>query len=80
MYAEVLIQYPIKSLDHTFTYHIPQELVGDLTVGMKVVVPFGKKEINGFIVNISNNFFFSICHNYKFGSEQTSIIRFQLKL
>lgn len=55
MYADVLVQYGVKSLDHTFTYHIPQELVGDLTVGMKVVVPFGKKEINGFIVNISNS-------------------------
>lgn len=55
MYADVLVQYGVKSLDHTFTYHIPQELVGDLTVGMKVVVPFGKKEINGFIVNICNS-------------------------
>lgn len=55
MYADVLVQYGVKSLDHTFTYHIPDELVSELTVGMKVLVPFGSKEINGFVVNISNS-------------------------
>lgn len=55
MYADVLVQYGVKSLDHTFTYHIPDELVSELTVGMKVLVPFGSKEINGFVVNISDS-------------------------
>lgn len=55
MYADVLVQYGVKSLDHTFTYHIPDELISELTVGMKVLVPFGSKEINGFVVNISNS-------------------------
>lgn len=55
MYADVLVQYGVKSLDHTFTYHIPDEIVSELTVGMKVLVPFGSKEINGFVVNISNS-------------------------
>lgn len=54
MYADVLVQYGVKSLDHTFTYHIPSELVENLKVGMKVYVPFGKIQINGFVVNISN--------------------------
>ena len=55
MYADVLVQYGVKSLDHTFTYHIPDELISELTVGMKVLVPFGSKEINGFVVNISDS-------------------------
>lgn len=55
MYADVLVQYGVKSLDHTFTYHIPDEIVSELTVGMKVLVPFGSKEINGFVVNISDS-------------------------
>lgn len=55
MYADVLVQYGVKSLDHTFTYHIPTELVGILSVGMKVYVPFGKNKINGFVINISNS-------------------------
>ena len=41
MYANVLIQHKIKSLDHTFTYHIPDKLVNELEIGMKVSIPFG---------------------------------------
>ncbi len=55
MYADVLVQYGVKSLDHTFTYHIPDALINDLTIGMKVVVPFGNKDINGFVVHITSN-------------------------
>ena len=44
MYAEVLIQYPIKSLDHTFTYHIPASLEDKAEVGRKVYVPFGESK------------------------------------
>lgn len=54
MYAEVLIQYPIKSLDHTFTYHIPVFLEDIAEVGRKVYVPFGESKTNGFILNIKN--------------------------
>jgi primosomal protein N' (replication factor Y) len=55
MYAEVLVQYGVKSLDHTFTYHIPDSLVNELTIGMKVFVPFGRQSINGFVTNIISN-------------------------
>lgn len=54
MYAEVLIQYPVKSLDHTFTYHIPVSLEDIAEVGRKVYVPFGESKTNGFILNIKN--------------------------
>lgn len=54
MYANVLVQYGVKSLDHTFTYHIPEELRGIVEVGRKVYVPFGKQKINGFVVSISD--------------------------
>lgn len=54
MYANVLIQYGVKSLDHTFTYHIPDFLVGVVLVGVKVRVPFGKQVINGFVVGITD--------------------------
>ncbi|HPZ23973.1 MAG TPA: primosomal protein N' [Bacilli bacterium] len=55
MYAEVLIQYGIKSLDHTFTYHIPESLQGQIEKGMKVYVPFGNQKINGFVTNIMDD-------------------------
>lgn len=54
MYAEVLISYEAKSLDKTFTYKIPNNL--NIRVGMKVKVPFGMKNINGFVLNIKDNY------------------------
>ena len=39
MYADVLVEYGVKSLDRTFTYKIPYELKDKLKVGMKVLVP-----------------------------------------
>lgn len=57
MYAEVLIEYKVKSLDKTFTYIIPDHLKNILKPGMKVTVPFGNGDstINGFIMNIKND-------------------------
>lgn len=55
MYAKVLVQYGVKSLDRTFTYHIPEDLVNEIEVGMKVYVPFGHQKINGFILELSND-------------------------
>ena len=55
MYAEVLIEYSAKSIDKTFTYSIPDRLKNDIKVGMKVLVPFGPKTINGFVTNIKNS-------------------------
>lgn len=55
MYANVLVQYGVKSLDHTFTYHIPNNLEEIVEVGRKVSVPFGSQKINGFVVSITND-------------------------
>ena len=55
MYAEVLTEYSAKSIDKEFTYLIPSNLQSRLKVGMKVIVPFGKTTINGFVVNIKDN-------------------------
>lgn len=52
MYANVLVQYGVKSLDHTFTYHIPDRLIDLVLVGVKVRVPFGNQTINGFVVSL----------------------------
>ena len=56
MYASVLIQHKIKSLDHTFTYHIPDNLISDIDVGMKVYVPFGSSKINGIVLDIFDKY------------------------
>lgn len=56
MYAEVLIEYSVKSLDKSFTYIIPNLLIDTLKIGMKVLVPFGNKTINGFVTNIKDSY------------------------
>ena len=57
MYAEVLIEYKVKSLDRTFTYVIPEYLIDIIKPGMKVTVPFGAGSgtINGFVTKIKND-------------------------
>ena len=55
MYAKVLVQYGVKSLDRTFTYHVPDELIDGLEVGMKVYVPFGNQKINGFVLELTKD-------------------------
>ena len=52
MYAEVLIEYSAKAIDKTFTYIIPKHLKDKIKIGMKVLVPFATKTINGFVTNI----------------------------
>ncbi len=54
MYAEVLVEYGVKSLDRTFTYLIPENLQSKIQIGMKVIVPFGTTKINGFVIGIKN--------------------------
>lgn len=56
MYAYCIIEYPIKTLDKTFTYKIPSSLSSKLKVGMKVLVPFNTKLIHGFVLKITNSY------------------------
>jgi len=54
MYAYCIVEYPIKTLDKTFTYKIPNELISKLKVGMKVLVPFNNRLIHGFVLEIKD--------------------------
>lgn len=56
MYAEVLIEYNAKAIDKSFTYIVPENLQQEIKIGMKVVVPFGNKLINGFVTKITDFF------------------------
>ena len=55
MIASVLIEYNVKSLDKAFDYIIPSNLQGKIKVGNKVLVPFGKSFVEGFVLKVSNN-------------------------
>ena len=55
MIAEVLIEYSVKLLDKTFDYIVPEALVKDIKVGEKVMVPFGKQIVEGFVIGLKNS-------------------------
>ena len=50
MYAEVLVEIKAKAIDKTFTYKIPDGI--NLEVGVRVLVPFGKRQLEGFVLNV----------------------------
>ncbi len=54
MIASVLIEYSVKLLDKTFDYLVPNELQKEIKIGQKVLVPFGKKIVEGFVLDIKN--------------------------
>ncbi|MEG2618131.1 MAG: primosomal protein N' [Bacilli bacterium] len=55
MYASVLISYNVKVLDKTFDYRVPEVFCDVIRVGQKVLVPFGNRNVEGFILGISSN-------------------------
>ena len=56
MLASVVIEYSVKSLNKVFDYIIPENLKDTLKVGHKVIVPFASKNVEGFVLNIHNNY------------------------
>lgn len=56
MYANCVIEYPIKTLDKTFTYKIPDNLKSKIKVGMKVMVPFNTRLVHGIVLKIEDNY------------------------
>lgn len=54
MYADVLVELKARGIDKTFTYIIPNNLKEKVMVGKRVLVPFGKQQLEGFVLNINN--------------------------
>ena len=52
MYASVLVELKAKALDKTFTYSIPSEFAHKVKIGIRVLVPFGKQKLEGFVLDI----------------------------
>lgn len=55
IFAEVIVDISVKSLDRTFQYRIPKEWEKDAEIGAQVMIPFGKgnRRIKGFIIGLS---------------------------
>ena len=52
MTVDVLVEININKKDKTFTYLVPDNLIKDISIGKRVLVPFNKQELEGFILNI----------------------------
>lgn len=56
MYANVIIQYGNKAVDREFTYMVPSNLVDKVKVGHRVKVLFNNREIEGFVLSLTNEY------------------------
>src|SRR3989339_857795 len=52
MFCQVVFPLPFRK---AFTYSIPDELIDSVKIGVRVVVPFGKRVLTGFVIAISKS-------------------------
>ncbi len=50
MIAEVLVELGARNIDRTFDYLVPSDLYEDIKIGIRVLVPFGRQEVEGFVL------------------------------
>ncbi len=51
LYADVALPVPV---DHTFTYDVPESLRARVQPGMRVLVPFQRRQITGYVVGLTS--------------------------
>lgn len=55
LFASVVLDVQVKDLkDRLFTYRIPVEMQEELFVGAQVLVPFGPRQLPGYVVSVSD--------------------------
>ncbi|MGG1630510.1 primosomal protein N' [Rossellomorea sp. NRS-1567] len=50
--ASVIVDVPAMQTDRTYDYSIPDEWKGSIVPGMRVIVPFGPRKIQGFVIEL----------------------------
>ena len=55
MYVEVLTQISAKAVDQYYVYSVPEVFRNNIKIGIRVRIPFGKMELEGFVMNILND-------------------------
>ena len=53
-YANIIVDIFNEKLDKTFQYRIPEAMKEKLTLGMQVYVPFGRRNIKGYVVGLTD--------------------------
>lgn len=51
MFVRIALNIPS---DKIFTYSVPERFIPDISIGMRVLVPFGKRRMTGYIVELNN--------------------------
>lgn len=56
MYADIIVDITHEKLDKVFQYRVPSHMEGVLSVGMEVVVPFGRgnRQTKGYVIGLSD--------------------------
>ena len=52
MVVGVLVEISNKNVDRIFEYNVPEELTSLMKIGIRVLVPFGRMELEGFVLEI----------------------------
>ena len=52
MEVKVLVELKTKNIDDTFTYKVPNYLEDKVKVGIRVLVPFASRKLEGFVISI----------------------------
>lgn len=55
MIIGVLVELSNKNIDRVFDYNVPDTFLDKIKLGIRVKVPFGRMELEGFVVEIKNN-------------------------
>lgn len=57
MFANIIVDITHEKLDKIFQYRVPSHMEGELSIGMEVLVPFGKgnRMTKGYVVGFSEN-------------------------
>ena len=56
MYAKVIVEIGVKAVDKEFTYKVPVDMQKDIKIGSRVKVSFGKMLIEGFVLDLTDEF------------------------
>jgi len=56
MVAQVLVGLKTTHIDQTFSYIVPDFILDKISVGSRVLVPFGRQKLEGFVISLDNEF------------------------
>ena len=55
MVVGVLVELSNKNIDKEFDYNVPEHLIKDIKIGIRVEVPFGRQTLDGFVLDIKDS-------------------------